>query len=83
MLIQGMKPLMNGSGYLNVVANSIGELTLKVLDTQGRFAKRISTEIEQGFQELCVNLNDLTNGTYVLNAFNGDTFIKSFKFTVE
>lgn len=67
-------------GYLNVVANNIGKLTLKVFDTNGRIAKKICKDIITGVQQLEVNFSDLSDGTYVLNAFNGDTFIKSFRF---
>jgi hypothetical protein len=65
--------------YLNVVANNIGKLTLKVFDTNGRIAKKICKDIISGVQQLDLNISDLSNGTYILNAFNGDTFLKSFK----
>jgi hypothetical protein len=66
-------------GYLNIVANDIGKLTLKVLDTNGRFAKKMCKDIISGVQKLELNISDLSDGTYILNAFNGDTFLKSFK----
>ena len=69
--------------YLNVVANNIGKLTLKVFDTNGRIAKKICKDIISGVQQLELNINDLSNGTYILNAFHGDTFLKSFKFVKE
>lgn len=72
--------LLDSSGYLNVVANNIGKLTLKVLDTNGRIAKKVCKDIFSGVQKLDVNISDLSNGTYILNAFNGDVFLKSFKF---
>lgn len=76
-----MEPtLLDSYGYLNVVANNIGKLTLKVFDTNGRIAKKIYKDIITGVQKLDLNINELSNGTYVLNAFNGDTFLKSFKF---
>ncbi|HEX8358042.1 MAG TPA: hypothetical protein VF610_11540 [Segetibacter sp.] len=68
-------------GYLSVVANNIGKITLKVLDTNGRVAKKMCREIITGVQKFDIDLADCSNGTYVLNAFNGDIFIKSFKFT--
>lgn len=68
-------------GYLNIVANTIGKITVKVFDTNGKIAKKVCRDIMAGFQKLDINFNDLSNGTYILNAFNGDTFIKSFKFT--
>lgn len=67
-------------GYLNVVANNFGKLTLKVLDTNGRIAKKVCKDIMTGVQKLDLNINELSNGTYILNAFHGDVFLKSFKF---
>ena len=82
MYIQSLQPTtVSSSSYLNVVADKTGKLTLKVLDVQGRIAKKLSTAIAQGTQQLSVNLDDLTSGIYILNAFNGDVFIKSFRFT--
>lgn len=65
--------------YLNVVANNIGKLTLKVFDTNGRIAKKICKDIISGVQQLETGFSELSDGTYILNAFNGDTFLKSFK----
>lgn len=65
--------------YLNVVANNIGKLTLKIFDTNGRIAKKICKDIISGVQQLDLNISDLSDGTYIFNAFNGDTFLKSFK----
>lgn len=81
MLIQGLNSsILNPYGYLSIVAENIGKITLKVLDTaNGRMAKKISEEIISGVQQLTVNIGDLANGTYIVNLFNGDVFIKSFK----
>ncbi|MGI8637202.1 MAG: T9SS type A sorting domain-containing protein [Segetibacter sp.] len=79
-----MEPiLLDSYGCLNVVASNIGKLTLKVFDTNGRVAKKICKDIITGVQKLDLNINDLSNGTYVLNAFQGDVFLKSFKFVKE
>ncbi len=67
--------------YFSVIANEIGKLTLKIFDTNGFIAKTISAQIEQGAQLLDINMSDLNDGTYVVNAFSGDTFVKSFKLT--
>jgi hypothetical protein len=76
-----MEPtLLDSYGYLNVVADNIGKLTLKVFDTNGRVAKKICKDIITGVQKLDININELSSGTYILNAFHGDTFLKSFKF---
>lgn len=76
-----MEPtLLDSYGYLSVVANNIGKITLKVFDTNGRVAKKVCKDIITGVQKLDINLSDLSDGTYILNAFNGDMFIRSFKF---
>ncbi len=76
-----MEPtLLDSFGYLSVAANTIGRLTLKVFDTNGRVAKKVYKDIITGVQKLDLNLSDLSDGTYILNLFNGDVFLKSFKF---
>lgn len=74
-----MEPTLDAQGYLNVVANNIGKLTLKVFDTNGRIAKKVCKDIITGIQKLDININELSTGTYILNAFHGDIFLKSFK----
>ena len=79
-----MEPTLDSSyQYLNVVASNIGKLTLKVFDTNGRIAKKICKDIMTGVQKLDLNMSDLSDGTYILNAFNGDVFLKSFKIVKE
>jgi hypothetical protein len=81
MNIVGMQPTtVDTESYLDIVANSIGNLILKVYDTNGRMAKVISSEVSSGLQQLNINVSDLSDGTYVLNAFNGDIFLKAIKF---
>lgn len=70
-------------GYLNIVANNIGKLTLKIFDTNGRIAKKICKEFISGVQELDLNFGEWAKGTYILNAFVGDNFLKSFKVVKE
>ncbi|MGI8952341.1 MAG: T9SS type A sorting domain-containing protein [Chitinophagaceae bacterium] len=67
-------------GNLNIVAGSSSLLILKVLNIQGRIAKTFTEKIEAGTHQLSLNLNDLKNGIYVLNAFCGDRFVKAIKF---
>jgi hypothetical protein len=77
-----MEPtLLDSYGYLSVVANNIGKITLKVFDSNGRIAKKLCKDIITGVQKLDINIADLSDGTYIVNAFNGDMFIRSFKFT--
>ena len=71
------------AGYLNSVSDSISNVTVKVLDARGRIAKRISTDVSNGASNLRIKMKDLSEGTYVLNAFCGDTFLKAMRFTIE
>jgi hypothetical protein len=81
MHIQNLQPVqVNGSSYLNIVADKIEKLTIKVFDVQGWVAKKVTTEVEEGIQQVNLNMSDLTNGIYILNAFIGDVFIKSIRF---
>ena len=66
--------------YLGIVAESKEKITLKILDVYGRMAKTIQMQIEEGMNELMVNLSDLQVGNYVVNAFSGDRFLKAIKF---
>ena len=75
-----MEPTLDSFGYLNVVANNIGKLTLKVFDTNGRIAKKMCKDIMTGVHKLDIDINELSTGTYILNTFNGDVFLKAFKF---
>jgi hypothetical protein len=72
--------LQEGLSLLDVAAGKSGQLILKVLDVQGRIAKTIIEKVEQGAQQLYININDLGKGNYVLNAFFGETFIKAVRF---
>lgn len=66
--------------YLTVMANTAGKLILKVLDIEGRMAKTVVAQINEGKQQLELNMADLRSGLYVINAFCGDMFINSFRF---
>lgn len=81
MYIQSLQPtLITNNSYLNVIADRMGKLTIKVLDVQGMIAKKLTTQIPAGNQQLDLNLTDLTHGNYILNVFNGDIFLKSIPF---
>lgn len=69
--------LLDSVVYLHGVATNIGKLTLKVFDTNGRIAKKVYHDIMEGVQKL--DLSDLADGTYIINAFKGDMFLKAFR----
>ncbi len=81
MYIQNLNPtIINGSSQLEVLAEKTENLVIKILDVQGRIAKILITQVVEGWQQLMLDLDDLTSGNYVLNAFNEDRFVQSFRF---
>ncbi len=81
MYIQNLQPgLVDNLSYVTVMANKTGRLILKVLDIEGRIAKTVVANIDEGKHQLELNMEDLNSGRYVMNAFSGDTFIKSIRF---
>lgn len=81
MYIQNLQlGLVENMSYVTVMANKTGRLILKVLDVEGRVAKTVVAQINEGKQQLELNMGDLNTGRYVMNAFSGDIFIKSIKF---
>jgi hypothetical protein len=81
MYIQNLQPgLVDNTSYVTVLANRNGKLVLKVLDVEGRLAKTMIAQVNEGKQQLELNMGDLNTGRYVLNAFSGDIFIKSIRF---
>lgn len=81
MYIQHMQPGLVGElGYVTVLAHKTGRLVLKVLDVEGRIAKTVVAQVNEGRQQLELNMADLHRGRYVLNAFSGDIFLKSVRF---
>ena len=82
MHIQSLQPTsIESDSVLSIVANQEGHLKVKVLDVQGKMAKSFETMVREGIQQLSINLADLSSGMYVLNAFSGEMFINSFRFT--
>lgn len=81
MHIQNLQPgLVEEHSYVTVMADKVGRLVLKVLDMDGRIAKTMVAQINEGRQQLELNMGDLNSGRYVMNAFSGDIFIKSMRF---
>ena len=81
MYIQSLQPtLIKHNSTLNVVANTANNILVKVLDTNGNIAKTIEKAVNEGRQELSLNLSDLAKGNYVLNAFTNGIFLKSIRF---
>jgi hypothetical protein len=82
MYIQSLQPnITDGQSYLTVLSEKTGNLVLKVLDVEGHMAKTLVTDVAEGLQQLVLNLADLGSGNYILNAFNGDVFLKAIRFT--
>jgi hypothetical protein len=82
MYIQHLQPnIIREDSYLTVMSERTGNLILKVLDVDGHMAKTIVEDVSEGLQQLVINLGDLASGNYILNAFNGDVFIKAIRFS--
>lgn len=82
MYIQSLQPnIVDNNSYLTVLSEKAGNLVLKVLDVNGYMAKTMVTDVTEGLQQLALNLSDLVSGNYILNAFNGDVFIKAIRFS--
>lgn len=81
MYLKSMQPLSVSSiGYLEVIASTTELLIVKILDIRGHIAKTIIERIEHGNQRLSLNFCELKSGSYVLNAFCGETFLKAIRF---
>lgn len=81
-IVQHMHPLaVAATGFLSVVAEKQAELVIKVLSDNGHMVKKIKAPLNSGKQMVELPVGDLKSGTYVLNAFNGDVFLKSIRFT--
>jgi hypothetical protein len=82
MYVQSFQPVsVADKGVLHVITTKATMLTIKVLDIQGKIAKTLQTTIEEGSQQILVEMNDLITGNYVLNAFSGDVLLRSIRFT--
>lgn len=69
--------------YLDVAAKCSGLLIVKILDIQGRIAKTIKEKVEDGVNQLSLNISDLKNGRYVVNIFNNDEFIQAVRVNID
>lgn len=82
MYIQSLHPnLVTDSSHLTVLDSKTGRLVLKVLDIEGRLAKTVIAFVQEGNQQIDLNMSDLRSGAYVLNAFFRDNFVQAIRFT--
>ena len=82
MLAQKSTSVLGSSlAYLDIVADCSGQLIVKILDIQGKWAKTIKETVVDGVQKLSINVDDLKNGNYVMNVFNDFGFVKSVRYT--
>lgn len=81
MYIQSLQSsLADGTHFINIISDEIAKLTLKILDGNGMIAKKLITDIPEGNHQVPLALDELDEGNYIINAFNGDTFIKSIRY---
>jgi hypothetical protein len=69
--------------YLDIAAKCSGLLIVKILDIQGRIAKTVKEKVEEGVNQLSLNISDLKNGRYVVNIFNNDEFIQAVRVNID
>ncbi len=68
--------------YFEVIAGNSENMVVKVLDTHGRIAKTVMHTMEDdGTGKLCLNIDDLKKGKYVINIFSNDNFVKAVHYT--
>ncbi len=81
MFVQNLQPLViESQAVLNLMVQSAGRLVVKVLDMRGMVAKTFQTTVNEESTECEIDVKDLPTGKYVLNAFNGDSFLKCIRF---
>ena len=80
MVMQSVQPLIVDNSFLSVMVQSAGRLVVKVLDMRGMIAKTFQTIVNEETTECKIDVQDLPTGKYVLNAFNGDSFLKCVRF---
>ncbi len=78
--MQNIQPLVVDNTFLSVMVQNAGRLVVKVLDVRGMIAKTFQTMINEETTECKIDVHDLPTGKYVLNAFNGDSFLKCIRF---
>jgi len=61
-----------------IESNMVCSVTIKLLNNSGFIAKKITTTISEGENQLY--LENLQTGNYFLNAFVGDAFLKCIRF---
>lgn len=72
--------VVDNQTILSLMVQSAGRLVVKVLDVRGMIAKSFQTTISEETTECKIDVKDLPTGKYVLNAFNGDSFLKCIRF---
>lgn len=79
--MQSLQPLVvDNNSFLSLMVQSAGRVVVKVLDMRGMIAKTFQTMVSEESTECKIDLQDLPTGKYVLNAFNGDSFMKCIRF---
>ena len=70
--------LQNLFNSFEVIANCSGSnVVVKVLDAQGRIAKTVRQTLKESVDRVCLNVEDLRKGKYIINIFTDDNFIKA------
>lgn len=76
--------LQNVLTYFEVSENYSGNnIIVKVLDMSGKIAKTIRQTLEESVDRICLNMEDLCKGKYIINIFTEESFVKAFTYIKE
>ena len=67
--------------FFDVSTGCPGSMVVKVLDMKGRIAKTIKQNMEESIDNICLNIEDLRRGKYIINIFKDDNFVKAVPYT--
>ena len=74
--------LQSAFDYLEIATiTCTGNMVVKVLDMQGRIAKTICRSFEDTIDRVCLDVEDLCKGKYIINIFSDDRFVKAVRYT--
>ncbi len=82
MALQNISAIVDNKGdYIDIFLNSRGNLIVKILNVHGLFIKTVIGSIQDTAEKISVKLDDLSSGSYVLNIFKDNSFIRSFHYS--
>ncbi len=74
-----MPTIITNQALVKVQLDKPAQLTLKIMNTAGMLIETKKVQLQNGNQQIALNLANLVAGTYIVNAFTNDAFISSTK----